>query len=386
MKIVHICLCGQFNENFSYQDNLLTKHHSLLGHEVSIIAPTIRFTDDGKNIVDLKNSSTTILPYNITLFRVQYRYKFPWVINDKLRLYKGVFNLLKLLKPDFIFIHGVQFLESYTIVRYLKEHPKVISVADNHADENNSINNFISKYLLHGLLWRITANKLNKVCEILYGVTPNRVDFLHKQYKIPLNRIRLLTLGADDNLILNAKQNFNCDRLKSDYKIDNTKKVIVTGGKIDLKKNFGKLVDCLSRIKNKNFELVVFGSFMDKDIQTKFSKYDFVKLVGWKNQQEVVDLFLMADLVCFPGSHSVLWEQAVACGKPAIFNNIRGMNHISINGNAILVDANNESELEEVILEILYDESKLNSMTIQAQKIAKEFYYSSIAQEAINVG
>ena len=39
MKIVHVCLCGTFGEDYAYQDNLLPKYHRKLGHDVTIIAP-----------------------------------------------------------------------------------------------------------------------------------------------------------------------------------------------------------------------------------------------------------------------------------------------------------------------------------------------------------
>ena len=37
MKIVHICLCGPVTDGWNYQDNMLTKYHKKLGHDVSMI-------------------------------------------------------------------------------------------------------------------------------------------------------------------------------------------------------------------------------------------------------------------------------------------------------------------------------------------------------------
>ena len=37
MNITHVCLCGLITEGFSYQENMLVKYHTLLGHKVSVI-------------------------------------------------------------------------------------------------------------------------------------------------------------------------------------------------------------------------------------------------------------------------------------------------------------------------------------------------------------
>ncbi|WP_416201291.1 MAG: hypothetical protein ACFWUD_03875 [Thermocaproicibacter melissae] len=37
MKIVHLCLCGPFNDNWGYQDNIIPKHNKKDGHDVTVI-------------------------------------------------------------------------------------------------------------------------------------------------------------------------------------------------------------------------------------------------------------------------------------------------------------------------------------------------------------
>ena len=47
MKVCHVCLCGPVTDNFSYQENLLTKYQAKLGMDVSMIASPYYFTQEG---------------------------------------------------------------------------------------------------------------------------------------------------------------------------------------------------------------------------------------------------------------------------------------------------------------------------------------------------
>lgn len=44
MKVTHVCLCGPFTDNWSYQVNSLTNYHKKLGFEVSIITSKYNLT------------------------------------------------------------------------------------------------------------------------------------------------------------------------------------------------------------------------------------------------------------------------------------------------------------------------------------------------------
>ena len=384
MNILHICLCGQFNESMSYQDNLLTKYHSLQGHQVTIIAPTLKFDLGGKSIIDLKEESDTIINDNIRLLRIKYKYKISRKINDKLRIYQGLYSRIEHINPDFIFIHGVQFFDALEIVRYLENHPHVKAVADNHADCHNSANGFVSRNILHKILWKYTAQKLASVCQVIYGVTPNRCTFLHEMYDIPLDKIKLLPLAADNYLIETKEKSFDKEEFKHKHNISEGLRIISTGGKLDAKKNISVLLKSLDAIKTKDFVLLLFGGINDETLERDLVNYPFVKYLGWQGQEDIIDNFLASDLVCFPGTHSVLWEQSIACGVPGVFNKIEGMEHVLINENVLLVNGNNKEELYKSISTLLNDTPMYEKMKSNAKIASSSFFYSEIAKRALN--
>lgn len=75
---------------------------------------------------------------------------------------------------------------------------------DNHSDFSNSARNWLSKNVLHKIVWRTMA-KNRTICKKFYGVLPARVDFLIDVYNLPKEKCELLVMGADDDLVKRTK-------------------------------------------------------------------------------------------------------------------------------------------------------------------------------------
>ena len=59
MKIVHICM-AQYSDGWTYQENLLTKYHKILGHEVVLITSMYCYKEG--NLIE--DSKTTFVDVN----------------------------------------------------------------------------------------------------------------------------------------------------------------------------------------------------------------------------------------------------------------------------------------------------------------------------------
>ena len=83
----------------------------------------------------------------------------------------------------------------------------------------------------------------------------------------------------------------------------------------------------------------------------------------------------------FPGLHSVLWEQAVAMGKPCIFKKIDGFTHIDLGGNCLFFE---KDDVEEYKNKIGLCIAELDSMRCFAETHGKEkFSYNNIAKRSV---
>ena len=379
MKILHLCLGNYFIDNYSYQENMLTKYHKKIGCDVEIIASQETFDANGKfSYMDKVGSYQNY--DNIRVTRL--KYCFPEKINHKMKCFVGVYRAINESKPDIIFLHNCQFLSIFEVIKYIKKHPNVRVFVDNHADFLNSAKNFLSRRILHGFVWKLCAQRINKYAEKFFGVLPARVDFLVDVYKLPEEKCELLVMGADDELIGEEYLADARNQKRKEYDVENNT-VIMTGGKIDHNKpQTIKLMKAINELKNENVKLLVFGSVvpeLKKEFEAQLS--DKVNFIGWKKSNELYGELSAADIVIFPGLHSVLWEQTVAMGKPCIFKKIDGFTHIDIGGNCLYFEEDSVGEYKKVIEKAI---SSLDELKQNANKEErKQFLYSNIARKSI---
>ena len=189
MRILHCCLACFYIDNYSYQENILPRYHKLMGYEVKIIASTESFDKNGR--ITYIEPKRYVNEDGIEVVRLPYVKYLPDKFVKKLRRYKGFWDELIAFEPEFIFIHDVQFLDIDIIKKYAKSH-NVKIVADCHADFSNSARKFISKNILHGMIYKHCAQIIEPYVTKFYGVLPARVDFLKNVYKLPAEKVDLL--------------------------------------------------------------------------------------------------------------------------------------------------------------------------------------------------
>lgn len=384
MKIVHLCLGSFYPDNYSYQENMLPKFHKKLGYDVEVIASTQSFDSNG-NVCFLETTGEYYNEYGIKVTRIPYKNKSK--IWKKLKRYKGTYEALENAAPNILFIHGGQFLDIDRVVMYLKKHPGVTVYVDNHADFSNSATNWLSKNILHKILWRYTEHEIEPFTKKFYGVLPARVDFLINIYHLPPEKCELLVMGADDELVEKAKKGGARHRIRAQHNIDEHDFLIVTGGKIDRwKTQTLLLMQAVQSIDNDRLRLIVFGSITEELTESVSDLADGTKVqyVGWIDSSATYDYFEAADLIVFPGRHSVLWEQAVGQGKPLIVKNWSGTNHVDLGGNVQFLTKDDADEIQRKIEHLLDDRTAYLSMLALAQRDGmRVFSYREISKRAL---
>ncbi len=383
MKITHLCLGCFFPDGFSYQENMLPKFHKQQGHEVTVIASLQTFDKNGKTAF-MPKASAYRNEYDIPVIRLDY--KKPLKLYRKMKRFEGTREALEKASPDVLFIHGCQFLDIDKVIGYIKKHPGVTVYVDNHADFSNSAKSFTSKELLHGVVWKRCAHRIDPYVKKWYGVLPARVDFLRDIYKLPENKIELLVMGADDDKVKEALNPDVRREIRQKYGIGDGDFLIMTGGKIDrAKQQTVLLMNAVNRIDDPRVKLLVFGSVVPelKD-RVEACLSDKVQYIGWITSDETYAYFAAADLAVFPGRHSVLWEQVAGIGVPMICKYWDGTTHVDVGGNALFLYKDSEEEIYDVLLRILGDEKIYAEMKKAAELNGiKTFSYDSIAKRSV---
>lgn len=380
MKIVNICLAGPFSDGWSYQENLLTKYQKRNGNEVDVMTSQYTWNSDGK--IELVSENDYVNEFGVHIYRLPIKNKKN--INYRFKRYEGLNQRLEISNPDVLFIHGCQFLDIATIVSYLKKYPNVRVFVDNHADFSNSASGWLSKNILHKIIWRHFAQKINPYVRKWYGVLPARVDFLRDVYKIPAEKIEFLPMGADDDLVEKYSTKEVRQEYRKKYGIDDDDFLIVTGGKIDLaKKQTLLLMDAVNQINNPRIKLIVFGSIVPELKEEVIKKCsEKVRYIGWISSEQSYPHFAMADLVVFPGRHSVFWEQVAGQGIPMVVKYWPGTTHVNRDGCVEFLNNDSVDEIKSKIEELCAAD-KIESIKNIAQRNRDFFLYSHIANESI---
>ena len=382
-KVTHICLANFYCEGYTYQENMLSRFHRKLGFDVDVIASRVSFDGDGKPSL-LSHTEEYTNKYGVHVRRLDYAK--PEKVFRILRRYVGLDKILEDSSPDIIFVHGCQFLDASVVTDYADRHPDVALYVDNHADYSNSATNWLSKHVLHRVVWRHCARVLEPHARMFWGVLPARVDFLVENYGLPREKCSLLVMGADDDEVARASRPEVRAAVRSRFGFSGSDFVVVTGGKIDLAKTQTLLLMDAVLSMGDDVKLLVFGPVVPElrgEFESRLREGKVVH-VPWADSSEAYDYFSAADVVCFPGRHSVYWEQTAGMGKPLVVKRWPGTEHVDACGNVLFLESD---RVEEIRCRLTEARSGLEDGALgeKARRATRGFMYSDISRRAIGL-
>ena len=379
MKIVHIAPSAPYNNNWGYQENLLPKYQAKLGHDVVLII-TNRMHSNGM-IVETDEADYR-LPDSVRVIRRKWK-KYPIKILTNVCSCLPVMELLKELHPDLIFYHGLISTTILDVVKYKKKwNNSCVIVQDNHLDYNIARKDSDIKGRIIRLFYRMIVKKTLPEIERVYGVTPWRQLFAQEYCKIPAAKTDVLIMGADDEKIDFAHKMEIREDIRNRFNILPEEYLIVTGGKIDAAKKIHLLMEAVNQLNK--VRLIVFGEINEKMLEKINNlKSNMIDLIGWIPADKAYDYFLAADLICFPGQHSVLWEQACACKIPCLFSRWEGMEHVDNGGNSAFIDDVSVEGIRSKIQELLFTDEYYKMKAVAESEKTDIYLYSNIAKKSL---
>ncbi len=381
MKIVHIAPNAPYNDNWGYQENLLPKYQKRLGHDVTLII-TNTMHQNGK-IVET-DCADYVSDDGVRIVRLAYKKS----VHRKLTTLFAKLDVLPYLediKPDFIFFHGLVSNTIFDVVRYKKKiDPKCVIVQDNHLDYYNRGVPVTFRSKCIRAFYRAIAAASGKHIAKYYGVTPWRKTFAQDYFKVPESKTDVLIMGADDDAIDFENRDVLRQSVRAQYNVGQDDFLIVTGGKIDGRKKIDVLMEACSGMDG--IKLLVFGN-VSEEMKPAFDRLvaenPNISFLGWVDARDVYQYFFAADLIAFPGSHSVLWEQACAAKVPCLFRRFEGMDHVDNGGNSEFIDEISVDSLRTKINELKFTEKYERMKTIALSEKTDVYLYSRIAEKSL---
>lgn len=384
MNIVHIAPNSPYNEGWGYQENLLPKFHAKCGHNVTLVVSN-EMHHDGKLVETECENYVSECGYRV-IRRKPVLCKIPGLKNLFSKI--EVYSILLELKPDYVFYHGLVSSTIFQVTRYKRNvNSDMVIVQDNHLDYNIGFGrkpSFKERLIIlkHRIVYRLNDKYVSKV----YGVTPWRRDYAVNVFGVPCEKADVLIMGADDEKVDFANKELIREKIRNKFAVEKDSFLVVTGGKIDKRKNILSLMHAVSGMKK--IKLLIFGNVLP-DVADEFNDLldanKNIIYVGWIASSKVYDYFFAADLIVFPGQHSVLWEQACASKIPCVFEKWDGMDHVNNGGNSEFIFPVTVDTLRDKIKELFFSKKYYEMKTVAESEKTDVFLYSNIAKKTLEL-
>lgn len=352
-----------------------------LGFEVSSISGgnntgIARYINNVINNISAEESIDINLLYKISRGKDKL-YSSEYLKNIKTVSYYN--NILPIMKPKFDIIHG---LDGY--IPNWKNCKKIVTIHDIRVIKFAKDN--ISSYKYRKRKENL-YRKVFKYVDAIITVSQTTKDDIVEYFDLNPNRIVKVHLGINEKFLSYSEKNRNKDSINK-YGIK--KPYLLYVGAISKQKNTARLVEAfLTSDFKKDFDLILVGpkSFGHEDTLATIDKYngtDIVKLLGFVNDNDLINLYLNSIGFVFPTIYEgfgfpVL--EAMALGVPVLTSNIGAVNEID-GGYGIKVDPYSIDEIRDGIGKLINFDKKLSEQMVQH---AKKFTWDKTAKTYLKI-
>lgn len=316
MKIVHVLFDDYpYISDWGYQENDLAKIEVSRNEDVTIIAgayiPKIL-----KNILTKKDVENCSFydKYGVKIVRLKCKFSFNNFLMTKLKKYEDFYLALESENPNLIFIHDLHALSLFEVSKYKRNHPNVKIIADIHINFSNSANNFLSKYILHKMIYKYIIKKNISCIDKLYYLDVDCKKFYDQIYKIK-KEMHFLPLGG--NLIDIKQKEIQKQAYLNKNELPEDAVIFFHSGKLTLKKRTIELIEAFHELNISKFYLIIAGK-MDDEVNEKIGDIivgnSHINYLGWMSQKDLDEFMIIADFFLQPGTPSVSVQNAMCKG------------------------------------------------------------------------
>ena len=368
MKIVFIGLNCAYTPGLTYQDNYLCMRTLADGHAVTYLSNPEKFVNG--EIVET-GAEDTVLPDGLHLIRLPYVKLGPDIVTKKVRVFRGVYDILQREKPDLIFCHNLQYWSVRDVIRYKKAHPAVKLYADTHTDYYTSATNWLSLHILHRGFYRYLVRKALPYLEKYFGISDECRRFSIENYGVPEELMEFYPLGG----ILPTEEDYQAHRAarRAELGIKPDEPLLVHAGKLEPQKKTDALLRAFAAVPELKARLAVIGSIPEENKAELLAQMDAdprVTYLGWKSGDDLQEYLCATDLYCQPGKVSAIMQNAVCCRCPVLLYPHSGYVKDYDYGNVLWVK--NEDDMIREFQKLAAGETDLAALQRNSERCAKE--------------
>lgn len=368
MKILLFAFASSFTENLHYKENYYFKLFQQLGHQV-IVYSNNSVIINGK-LVPVKESITKNL--NGVIIRKKYSFFINSFISSKIRKFSKFYTFLKQNAPDIVITFGLQSFDLITIAKYKRKLNKnILFICESHEDFNNSARSFISRFILHKIIYNAFIKLSNKYIDHFFYITYETKAFISKVYNINSQKLIYSPLGGSilddfDYQTLRIKK-------RSEYLLKDNDVLFFHSGKINKSKKTVELIKSFKSLPFTNMKLFIAGS-IDSSIKSdlfNLIKDDLrIRFIGWLNSFDLVSTLSATDIYVQPGSQSATLQVA-ACMRCGIIAYDHSSYRHLFNQNILYIKVN--EDIDKNIRFVMANPLNLEKLRVSTFNIANSF-------------
>jgi len=387
MRIAHVI--DYFQPKLGYQETFLAREHARSGHDVYVITsdryhPIVYSGDAAKSVMGKRTvGAGFFIEEGIKVWRLKTLFELPPVI-----WLRGVVSKIQELNPDIVIVHSIGNFSALRIAYSKEKMGEFKLVYDDHMTFDNSLSKM---RILYPLFKWLFTHQIQKVADALVAVIPASKVFMHERYGIPLERITVIPLGADEELFKHDAASRMEVRKELNLKEDDI--LFAYAGKIIPMKRLPLLIEASAKVMRNhgNVRVMLVGdgspSYLEElkqDIKVKKLEDNFVWRAAVPNAQ-LYRIYSAADVVVWPWGASIGMREAIACGRPIIMSEDSKVTELVEYQNGLLFREGDASDLAGQ-MEKLLDSDLRKEMGRNSRKLVEDrFSWRIIAEQFIEL-
>lgn len=364
MKLLIWTTGNEFTPSMLYKENYLIRAAIMNGDEVVVFAN--EYTNiQGKTV-------KASVKENVNGYKLR-RYKYVSFgntsITTRIRKINGIENDIIKENPDLIFINCSQIYNIKNLRKIKSAIPNVKIVLDFSTKYLNSARNWISKNILHKIIYRNWIQKALPYVDRVFYISEESKEFARDMYRIPEYMMEHNNLPGE-TIPKSIKKEYKKE-IFSKLNLNSDNILILYSGKIYGDKKVDNLVRAFKRNNDPRLRLLIIGAYTDEAqrqiIEPIIASDNRISFMNFVNGDELTKYVSAADLYIQPGSISQTCQTAVCCGTPLAFNDIPTHREI-YNGNAFFVES--EDDILNILEIVSNNNDILKKMSVLSYEMA----------------
>lgn len=366
MRLLIVTTGNEFTPSMLYKENYIIKAAQAHGDEVFVFANCYTYINGKTALASLDEKVE-----GFTLKRFKYHSYYYKTLTSRIRRIDDLEKEIINVKPDLIFYNCAQVYNIKRLKVIKQALPNVKIVLDFSTKYLNSARNWISKNILHKVIYRRWLQQALPYVDRIFYISQESKDFAQEMYLFQDSIMEHNNLPGE-TIPVEKKLQFK-QQIYAKLGLTEDNILFLYSGKIYPEKKVDQLLKAFIRTKNPNFRLLIIGVYKDESsksiVEPLIMSDERILFMDFVSGNELTKYVCATDLYIQPGSISQTCQTAVCCGTPLCFNDIPTHREI-YNGNGFFVDS--EEDIFQVFKTVDSNPYLLKAMSEKAYQMAIE--------------